>query len=52
MVAVHGSIGMRAILEETLGWRDGRLNGATLAIGLALAALGLRAVWAVFGGGA
>jgi fumarate reductase subunit C len=52
MVAVHGSIGVRAILEETLGWRDGRLNGTTLAIALVLAALGLRAVWAVFGGGA
>ena len=51
-VAVHGAIGLRAVVHE---W--GGLNGAALdvfmwAVGLGLFALGARAVWAVtFAGG-
>ncbi|MFQ5468171.1 MAG: succinate dehydrogenase [Kiloniellaceae bacterium] len=45
--AVHGSIGLRAVAAETLGWRGRGLVWAILAIGLALLALGLRAVVAV-----
>jgi fumarate reductase subunit C len=47
--AVHAPIGLRAILAEWLGWRG---RGATMAVhllALALALLGLRAAWAVFG---
>jgi fumarate reductase subunit C len=45
--AVHGAIGLRTVAGEWLGWRGRGANAAVAAIGLALVALGLRAVWAV-----
>lgn len=45
--AVHGAIGLRTVAAEWLGWRGRGADAAVAAIGLALAALGLRAVWAV-----
>jgi fumarate reductase subunit C len=50
-VAVHGSIGMRDILLEWMKLGRGAANGATWAMTLILLVLGLRAVWAVIGGG-
>lgn len=47
-VSVHAPIGLRAIAIEWLGWRDASRDWAVLAIGVALAAAGLRAAWAVF----
>jgi succinate dehydrogenase subunit C len=46
-VSVHAPIGLRTICTEWLGWRGRSLDVAALACGAALAALGLRAVWAV-----
>ncbi len=46
--AVHAPIGLRAIATEWLGWRGRSLSVAVHLLALALAALGLRAVWAVF----
>ena len=51
-VSVHAPIGLRTILAETLNWRGQGANVFSAAIGLALAIWGLRAVMAVFGGGA
>jgi fumarate reductase subunit C len=50
-VSVHAPIGLRTILGETLGWRGGATNLLLTAFGIALALWGLRAVFAVFGGG-
>ncbi|SLN48821.1 succinate dehydrogenase [Pseudooctadecabacter jejudonensis] len=50
-VAVHGAIGVRAILAEWGGVRGRVLEGAMWLIGLGLFALGARAVWAVTFGG-
>jgi fumarate reductase subunit C len=47
--AVHAPIGLRAIATEWLGWRGRSLAFAVHVLALALAVLGLRAVWAVFG---
>ena len=47
-VAVHAPIGLRAVLAETLNWRGAGLDLTVLAMGLALALWGLRAVYAVF----
>lgn len=47
--AVHAPIGLRAILAEWLGWRGHGAIALVHGIALLLAALGLRAVWAVFG---
>jgi fumarate reductase subunit C len=47
-VAVHAPIGLRAVLSESFGWRGRSLEAAVIAIGAALAALGFRAVYAVF----
>ena len=48
-VTVHLPIGLRAVLSEWLGWR-GRSRDATLiALALALAGLGMRAILGVFG---
>ena len=49
-VAVHAPIGLRNVLAETLDWRGRGLDITVLAVGLALAAWGFRAVYAVFGG--
>ena len=43
-VAIHAPIGLRAVAREWLGWRGRSLEFATLATGIALAALGWRAV--------
>lgn len=45
--AVHGSIGLRTIAAEWLGFRGKAAEAATFAIAIALALLGLRAVVAV-----
>ena len=47
-VAVHAPIGLRSVLAETLNWRGAGLDLAVLAMGLALALWGFRAVYAVF----
>ncbi len=47
-VAVHATIGLRTVLAETCGWRSAAFDGATLAVGVALALWGARAVIAVF----
>ena len=49
--AVHAPIGLRNLAREWLAWRGGSLEYATLGFGLILLLLGLRAVWAVVGGG-
>ena len=46
-VAVHGPIGLRNVLSETLDWRGRSLDYAMLALGVILALWGLRAVYAV-----
>ena len=51
-VAVHGAIGLRGILGEWTRLGRGAANGAAWASAAILLALGLRAVWAVTGGGA
>jgi fumarate reductase subunit C len=47
-VAVHAPIGLRAILMEWAGSRGRSLSIVTHLFALALAVLGLRAVWGVF----
>jgi fumarate reductase subunit C len=47
-VAVHAPIGLRAVLGEWLGWRGRSRELALLAFAMLLAAMGLRAVFAVF----
>jgi fumarate reductase subunit C len=48
-VAVHAPIGLRTIAIEWLGWRGAIVNIAALALGVALAIWGARAVLAIFG---
>jgi fumarate reductase subunit C len=47
-VTVHAPIGLARIAEEWLGWRGRASSLAAAAFAVALLALGLRAVWAVF----
>ena len=47
MVSVHASIGLRAVLSESVGMRGAALDTTVLVVGLLIAGLGLRAVWAV-----
>jgi fumarate reductase subunit C len=47
-VAVHAPIGLRSVLAETFNWRGAGLDLTVLAMGLALALWGFRAVYAVF----
>jgi len=47
-VSIHAPIGLRAVLLETLGWRGQTREWTVLAVGVLLAFLGFRAVWAVF----
>ena len=47
-VAVHAPIGLRTILSEMLGWRGAALDLLVLALGIALALWGWRAVWGLF----
>jgi fumarate reductase subunit C len=51
-VAVHAPIGLRTIIGEMCNWRGRGLDVLTGIIGLSLAMWGMRAVIAVFGGGA
>jgi fumarate reductase subunit C len=46
-VAVHGAIGLRNVASEWLGFRGPAAHWTIAAIGLALLALGMRAVFAV-----
>ena len=48
-VAVHVPIGLRAILSEWFGWRTVSRDLALWVFGAALAMLGIRAVFGVFG---
>ena len=48
-VAVHAPIGLRNVLSETFQWRGRGLEIAMLALGVALAMYGWRAVYAVVG---
>lgn len=51
-VAVHGAIGLRAVVHEWGGLSGAALDIFMWAVGLGLFALGARAVWAVtFAGG-
>jgi fumarate reductase subunit C len=45
--AVHVPIGLARIAEEWLGWSGRRSNVAAMLVAIALAVLGLRAVYAV-----
>jgi len=47
-VAVHAPIGLRNVLAETFNWRGAGLDLTVLAMGLALALWGFRAVYSVF----
>jgi fumarate reductase subunit C len=47
--ATHGSIGLRTVAMEWLGWRKAPARLLMGAIAIGLAALGLRAVYAVVG---
>ncbi len=51
-VSVHAATGLRAVLGEWMAWTGRSRDFALLALSLALAWLGLRAVFAVFAGGA
>lgn len=50
-VAVHAPIGLRTVLGEMFGWRGRGLDALSAIIGIGLALWGMRAVYAVFGGG-
>ena len=45
--ALHGPIGLRAVLREWTAWRGRGLDGAMVALGLLLLGLGAQAVAAV-----
>ena len=47
-VTVHVPIGLRAALGEWLGWRGASRDAALVVFAMALAALGMRAVFGVF----
>jgi fumarate reductase subunit C len=47
-VAVHAPIGLRAVLNEWLGWRGPARDWSLIALSAALVWMGLRAVLAVF----
>jgi fumarate reductase subunit C len=51
-VAVHASLGVRAIVAEWLDWRGRFLNAGIFMLGTVLLALGLRAIAGLFGGAA
>lgn len=46
-VAIHAPLGLRTVASEWLGWRGRLANGAWIAVGALLMALGARAVAAV-----
>ena len=47
-VAVHAPVGLRNVLAESFDWRGRSLEVVVFIVALAIAALGLRAVYAVF----
>lgn len=47
-VTIHAPIGLRAVLSEWLGWRSRSRDVFLVAVAALLAALGMRAVFAVF----
>jgi fumarate reductase subunit C len=47
-LSIHAPIGLRGVLTETFDWRGRGLEWTMLVLGMALAFLGFRAVWAVF----
>ena len=47
-VTVHAPIGLRAVLIEWLGWRGRSRDAALFVFAMLLAAMGMRAVFAVF----
>jgi fumarate reductase subunit C len=47
-VSIHAPIGLRSVLAEIFDWRGRGLEWTVFVIGIALAFLGFRAVWAVF----
>ena len=47
-VAVHATIGLRSVIAETCNWRGRGLDVLVIAMGVALALWGFRAVYAVF----
>lgn len=49
--AIHAPIGLARIAEEWLQWRGRWLNGLLLVFALVLVAVGLSAVWGLYGGG-
>ncbi len=51
-VSIHAPIGVRTVLREMTAWRGRSLDIAVGLLGVVLAALGLRAAFAVFGWGA
>jgi fumarate reductase subunit C len=46
--AVHGPIGLRAILAEWLSWQGRVVDALLVTFGITLGVLGFRAAWAVF----
>ena len=48
--AVHAPIGVARIAEEWLQWRGRLLNGLLLIFAVVLVAVGLSAVWGLYGG--
>jgi fumarate reductase subunit C len=42
--SIHGTIGLRTVIAEMLGWRGGGLDVAMVCFGIALLGLGIRAV--------
>ena len=45
---LHGAIGLRAIAAEWLGWRGRGFDALWVGLGLASAAVGLRAAWGLY----
>ena len=48
--AIHAPIGLARIAEEWLHWRGRLLNGLLLIFAIVLVAVGLSAVWGLYGG--
>ena len=48
--AIHAPIGLARIAEEWLQWRGRLLNGLLLIFAVVLVAVGLSAVWGLYGG--
>lgn len=46
--AVHGPIGLRAVLREWPGWKGAATDAAMLLVAAILVGLGLRAAWGLY----